>query len=85
MTTARTDAIHYTPGKVAVLLGVSHDTILRHIKSGNLAAVNVSTGEKPVWRIDAESYERFRAERGNEIIQRAQARRQQKARRRRWV
>lgn len=85
MKTSGTDALHYTPGKVAVLLGVSHDTILRHIKRGHLRAVNVGTGDKPVWRIDAESYEQFRAERGNEISERAEARRQQKARRRRWV
>lgn len=83
MTTA--DAIYYTPGKVAVLLGVSHDTILRHIQKGNLKAVNVSTGEKPVWRIDAASYETFRAERGNEIIANATRRRQNLPRRRKWV
>lgn len=48
--------VYYTPIQAAVKLGVSNATILRRIRTGEIAAVKIS---QRVFRISEESLQKF--------------------------
>lgn len=49
----------YTLAKVAGFLDVSYMTVRRRIQDGTLQAINVSTPEKPRWRVSEEELRRY--------------------------
>lgn len=69
----------------ARLLGVSRDTVVRHIAAGQLAAINVGTGERPVYRVSIGSIEDFKTRRLTAAAAGAGKQRRKPGRRRQWV
>lgn len=74
-------------GQVAALLGVSRDSVVRHIACGNLPAIDVGTGSRRRYRIAPEAVEAFKRDRSNVPGQAAPSNHRTQARRRarRWV
>lgn len=56
---------HLTPKAVADQLGVRVETILRAIKRGDLAAVNIGSTQRRTWRIAKSSLAEFLSARSN--------------------
>lgn len=59
---------HYTPQQTAAFLACDDETILAHIHSGELVAVNICKkrdGKRPTWRIPESSIGRFLISRRN--------------------
>lgn len=46
--------------EIAAVMRVSDSVVIRLIKQGRLAAINVSGGRRPTYRIPRESFEQFR-------------------------
>ncbi len=55
----------FTPPQIAKMVGATPDTIIHHIRSGELEAYNLGTAKRPRWRVTQESYNRFRQLRSN--------------------
>jgi excisionase family DNA binding protein len=49
----------YTPPQIAEKLKIGHSKVLDWIRSGELAAVNVSSGKQPRFRVSEESLQAF--------------------------
>ena len=60
------DTRFLSPPAVARILGVSPDKILKWIADGALRAVNVSSADRPRWRIDPEDARSFLRNRSNQ-------------------
>lgn len=58
---------YMTPPKVAKLLGVSTDKVIRLIALGELQAFNLSNGIRPRWKIDPADLETFLDSRSNRV------------------
>ncbi len=50
----------YTTQEVAAILGMSGETVRRHIRERRLAAIVFTSGERPVFRISEEALSAFR-------------------------
>lgn len=57
-----------TPPKIAKLLGVTCEKVLSWIRSGQLRAVNLSSRNRPRWKVRPDDLERFLSTKCNQPI-----------------
>lgn len=58
--------LYLTPPKIARQLGVTCEKVLNWIRSGQLRAVNLSSGIRPRWKVRPDDLESFLATKSNQ-------------------
>ena len=58
----------FTPPQVAKMWGATSETVMAHVRSGELQAFNAGTAKRPRWRISIGAIEDFRRRRSHSAV-----------------